>query len=691
MLKNVPIRWKFQLSTLAFVVCIVILALAYKGKVDEAVTFAEKEMQGNSYQRVVMPVLLRTSLLQHTHYLGRDTSQLVAAIDESFAAYKAAHQEHGETLEFTQKGLSKRQREHLAYERVEARWASVKAAASGKYTSAAADAYKGLIGDLRGIIAHIGDTSGLILDPELDSFYLMDVTLVAIPQTIDRLGKLGVMTAKLEKVTEKKLHPIEIEASALSEADIARIEAGLQTAYNEDEAINGPMPGLKEDISPKFEAYKAAATAVEEHVANMAETGDAAHAELVASNALKAQIAASELWDVASEKLDGMLQARIEVTLAAEYETLGIQAIGLVLCQLFFYFVVRSVTNPLHRVQEQMLELAEEKLQEKIDHLDRKDEIGQMAEALQVFQHGLIAKRQLEEEQKANEARQAAERKKMMEDIAASFEASVKQSVDIVASAATEMDATAQSMESNIQQSNEKLQSLTGGIATIATQIDAVSSSTSQLSQAINEISSQVSRATGVTQESVQQGEKTTASVTELESSAKAIQQVVDLINQITGQINLLALNATIEAARAGDAGKGFAVVASEVKALADQTGKATDQIVSQIGTMQSAISQSSGLVRQMVGSIGQVNEVSTIIAAAVEEQGAATQEIAGSSNRSKSSSTEVIEHAKVVTAAVESSRVSANEMRMAAQELSRQAETLRSEVQSFLTRMRSA
>lgn len=691
MLKNIPIGWKFQLSTLAFVICIAALVFSYKAKIGEVITFAKQEKVGNAYQRAVMPVLLRTSLLQHTHLLGRDTAALVAAIDQSFAELEKAQEAYGKKLSFTPEGLAKRKREHLALDKIQAKWIALKANASNRYTSASAESYASFISDIRGMITHLGDMSNLVLDPDLDSYYLMDVTLLAIPQTIDRLGNIGLRTAAMDEVTEKKLHPLELAVNSLQESDRDRIAGDLSTSYAEDENYNGVVPGYEKEVSAKFEAYKNAVAEVASNTEKLAESGDASYAPIIASASLKAQVAASELWDVSVSKLDAMLDARIDVVYAGEIRTMSIQAVGLILSQLFFFFVVRSVTKPLSRVRAQMLELAEEKIQPSIDHLNRKDEIGGMASALQVFQHGLIAKRQLEEEQKATDVRLAVERKKMLEDIAASFESTVKQSVDIVASAATEMDATAQSMESNIQQSNEKLQSLMSGINLIASQIESVSSSTSQLSHAITEISSQVSRASGVTQDSVQQGEKTSASVVELESSAKAIQQVVDLINQITGQINLLALNATIEAARAGDAGKGFAVVASEVKALADQTGKATDQIVSQIGSMQSAIDQSSGLVRQMVGSIGQVSEVSTIIAAAVEEQGAATKEIANSSDRSKASSSDVLENAKVVTAAVEHSRVSANEMRMAAQELSRQAETLRSEVDNFLVRMRAA
>lgn len=691
MLKNIAIGWKMQLSTLAFVICIGALAFSYKAKLDEVITFAEQEKVGNQFQRAVMPVLLRGSLLQHTHRLGRDTSALAAAMEQSMEGLRKAYEAHGEALKFDAAELQKRKRSQIAYAAIEAKWQTIKQATNSRYTKAIDAQYTAFIADVRTTITHVGDMSGLILDPDLDSYYLMDVTLLAIPQTIDRLGKIGIYALDMDAVEESQLHNPDLAVNGLEEGDRDRIVADFETAFNEDTNFFGEVTGFKSDVTPKLDAYKAAVSDVKDAVVKMERSGDINYASSVASSALKAQVAASELWEVSVSNLDKMLDARIDDTFKGGIRTMAIQFIGLILSQLFFFFVVRSVTKPLKRVRQQMLELAEEKIQPSIDHLDRKDEIGGMAGALEVFQHGLIAKRQLEEEQKATDVRLAAERKKMLEDIAASFEATVKQSVDIVASAATEMDATAQSMESNIQQSNEKLGNLMSGITLIASQIEAVSSSTGQLSQAIVEISSQVNRATGVTQDSVQQGERTTASVTELEASAKAIQQVVDLINQITGQINLLALNATIEAARAGDAGKGFAVVASEVKALADQTGKATDQIVSQIGAMQSAIDQSSGLVRLMVGSIGQVSEVSTIIAAAVEEQGAATKEIASSSDRSKSSSSEVIENAKVVSSAVEQSRVSANEMRMAAQELSRQAETLRSEVQSFLARMRAA
>jgi methyl-accepting chemotaxis protein len=568
----------------------------------------------------------------------------------------------------------------------------LKQATSGRYSDTLAGDYESLIADLRGMITHLGDTSSLILDPDLDSYYLMDVTLLALPQSIDRLGQLAMRLSNMKTLDTKEALELGVLVRMMKEADHDRIVADMDTVVKEDGNFHGVIPTLRTDLLPKLEAYKTAIAEVAAAVDHMVATGDTSTAPLIASNLMKAQVTANDFWDGSVSILDTMLEARANDLFMDGMEKLSINILLMLVSQAFFFiWVLRSITQPLDRTRAQMLELAEEKVQDTIHNLDRGDEIGSMASALEIFQHGLIAKRQLEEEQKAQELRIAAERKKMLEDIATSFEATVKQSVDVVASAATEMDATAQSMESNILSSNEKLQNLMSAINLIASQVESVSASTGQLSSAINEISSQVNRSTMVTRESVNQGEKTKESVVVLEESAKAIQQVVDLINQITGQINLLALNATIEAARAGDAGKGFAVVASEVKALADQTGKATDQIVSQIGTMQSAIDQSSGLVRQMVTSIGQVSEVSTIIAAAVEEQGAATKEIASSSDRSKSSSADIIQNAKMVSGSVESSRVSANEMRMAAQELSRQAETLRNEVSGFISKMRSA
>lgn len=691
MLKNLSIRWKLTLSTLAFIGCIVMLGVFYSQTVHDDIEFSRKEKMGNAYQRALMPALLRLSLLEHTHQQGRDTAALTNAVEQSFTDIDTVQSRYGEGLQFTEAGLASRNRSHIMPSEVRAKWQALKPAISGPFNSTLEARYTSLIADIRTMIAHAGDTSNLILDPDLDTYYLMDVTLLALPQTIDRLGQTASYVAALAQIGQSEQLELGVRARMLAEADHDRIIADMQTVFNEDVNFYGESPTLKSAITPKLDTYKEAMVQVRSGLARLAATGDVSAAPGIANDMLKAQVIANDLWKTATDELDRMVDARLSAHAQKEDEALMTSGIALLASLLFFVFIVRSITGPLARIRQQMLELAAEKIQPSIAYTDRKDEIGAMAGALGIFQEGMIAKKQLEDEHKEAEARSSAERKRFIEEIATHFESTVKHSVDVVASAATEMDATAQSMESNIAQSTEKLQGLIDGIRMISGQVEAVSSSTGQLSLAINEISSQVTRATSVAQDSVSQGQKTTQSVTELEMSAQAIQQVVDLINQITAQINLLALNATIEAARAGDAGKGFAVVASEVKALADQTSKATDQIVSQIGAMQSAIGQSSGLVRSMVGSIDQVNEVSTIIAAAVEEQGAATREIASSSERSKSSSSDVTENAKIVSGAVEHSRVSANEMRMAAQELSRQAETLRSEVQSFLIRMRAA
>jgi methyl-accepting chemotaxis protein len=695
MLKNLAIRWKLSLSVVGFILCIIVFAVLYASTVNDMVKFAEKETIGSRYQRAVMPLLLRVSLLQYTQAQDREVGPLVQAVDDAFKGLAKAQAEHGEVLEFTPEGLSKRGRDHLMPERVKAQWETLKAAMPMGYSSSQEQRYEDLIAAIRGIIGHLGDTSNLILDPDLDSYYLMDVTLLALPQMIDRLGKKAVMVNKAETLSVRELIDISTAIHMLEEADLDRIVADFDTSYKEDAAFYGASPTLKSATSPQLDALKQGVKDIirqTNRLLQRAESGETVEVPpALATSMVKMQVAANDLWEVSILELDKLLEARMSQLWDLVVKELIISLIVLLGIMAYFGFVVRSITKPLSRMQEQMEELAEEKIQAKIDYTERGDEIGAMAGALEEFQQKLIAKKQMESEQKEQAVRAEAERKRVLAQIAEDFERTVKQAVDVVASAATEMDATAQSMESTIQQSNDQLQGLMDGIRQISGQVESVSSSTGQLSQAINEISSQVTRATSVTQESVQQGQKTTQSVVTLEESAKAIQQVVDLINQITGQINLLALNATIEAARAGDAGKGFAVVASEVKALADQTGKATEQIVAQIGAMQSAIGQSSGLVRTMVTSIGQVSEVSTIIAAAVEEQGAATKEIASSSERSRSSSQTVSESAKTVLGAVQHSKTSANEMRLAANELSRQAETLRKEVQKFLDHMRAA
>lgn len=350
-----------------------------------------------------------------------------------------------------------------------------------------------------------------------------------------------------------------------------------------------------------------------------------------------------------------------------------------------------GVFRPLKQMMQAMESLANSDTSVSIPCTGRTDEMGEIARTVQVFKDNAIKVQQMGAEQEEQQKRASEERRSMRLKMAQDFEGSVKSVVDMVASAATEMDATAKQVASIADTSKHKLGTLASEVTQATSNVQSVASATTELSSAINEINKQVSRATTITQTAVGEAQAADGTVQQLAAAAQKIGEVVNMINSIAEQINLLALNATIEAARAGDAGKGFAVVASEVKSLATQTTKATDEITSYISSIQSATNDTVAVIKSVGNTIREINEISTAIAAAVEEQGVATQDIASNVQQASDSTSSASRGADDVAVSANETGDAANQMTAATGELSKQAEILRREVDKFLSGVRAA
>jgi methyl-accepting chemotaxis protein len=350
-----------------------------------------------------------------------------------------------------------------------------------------------------------------------------------------------------------------------------------------------------------------------------------------------------------------------------------------------------SITTPISRLTRVMGELAGGKLDIEIVDMGRGDEVGEMAEAVQVFKDNAIEKTRLEEEQAAAAQRAEEEKRQTMNEMADRFERSVKEVVDGVSSAATEMQATSQQMSATAEETSRQSANVATASDQATANVQTVAATAEELSASISEIGRQVMQSAKIAQNAVEEAEATNETVKGLADAAAKIGEVVDLINDIAGQTNLLALNATIEAARAGEAGKGFAVVAQEVKNLANQTAKATEEISSQIGAVQEETQDAVGAIEKIRGIIGEVNDIATTISSAVEEQGVSTQEIARNVQQAAQGTQDVNQNIESVSKAAGETGSAANQVLTASQEMAQQAEGLRGEVDRFLNEVRAA
>ena len=353
--------------------------------------------------------------------------------------------------------------------------------------------------------------------------------------------------------------------------------------------------------------------------------------------------------------------------------------------------ISRGITKPLSSIAGNMQRLAEGDKDIEVQFTDQKNEIGDLSRTMGIFLEKTVEMDRMREQQVEAEKRAEEEKRQMMFKMADDFETSVGGIVQQVSSASTEMQASSESMAATAEQTTQQSAAVASASDEASANVQTVASAAEELSSSISEISRQVGQSSEITSSAVVQAEQTNAKVQGLAEAANKIGEVVALITDIADQTNLLALNATIEAARAGDAGKGFAVVASEVKNLANQTAKATDEIGTQISEIQSATGEAVTAIEAIGKTIAEVDEIAAAIAAAVEEQGAATQEIARNVEQAAAGTNEVSANIGGVNAAANDTGAAATQIQAAAGELSEQSETLRAEVDKFLTNVRAA
>jgi methyl-accepting chemotaxis protein len=376
---------------------------------------------------------------------------------------------------------------------------------------------------------------------------------------------------------------------------------------------------------------------------------------------------------------------------AALYKLIGVGLVVLLLTGGLILGLSRTISKSLSDLRDKMGRLAGGDLSVDINEAGRGDEIGEMANAVEVFKSNAVAMQAMQAEQKKLGEHAEQQKKQAMHEMADGFEARIGGIVGAVSGAAAAMQNTAKAMSRNAESTQQRAGAVAAGAEQSNVNVQTVAAASEELAASITEIGRQVTQASVVARRANDESEKTNASVAGLANTAQKIGEVVAFITQIASQTNLLALNATIEAARAGESGRGFAVVASEVKSLATQTSKATDDIRAQIEAIQAETAGAVDAIQRISTTIIEVNEISTTIAAAMEEQAAATKEITRNVQEAADSAKHVSENINGVSEAVDVAGTAAADLLGEADRLAAQAGTLQAEVTNFLATVRAA
>jgi methyl-accepting chemotaxis protein len=451
------------------------------------------------------------------------------------------------------------------------------------------------------------------------------------------------------------------------------------------------------------------------------QAGDASQNSLSANRKLAAQLSAQvESLVAANQQEIDNLSGRVDTAIAGGDRLLLFIAFGSLLAAalIAWLYAGRNLTRRLRRLARSMNELAAGNLTVEVP-TGGSDEISAMAEAMRVFKENAIERRRLREEQaeaerkvaaertasesarqeaarkagdaqREAEARAIAEKRAAMLKLADELEASVMSIVDRLAQASSEMHLTAKTLRATAQETSQTTTMVAAASEQASANVQTVASAAEELFTSIGEIGRQVGESTKIANRAVDEAKRTNVTVEGLAEAAQKIGEVVDLINDIAGQTNLLALNATIEAARAGEAGKGFAVVASEVKALANQTAKATEEIANQVGAIQHATGDAVAAIRTIDDTITQMNAIATSIATSIEEQGAATQEIARNVQQAATGTSDVSTNIVEVTRGAGETGQAAEHVLHSADALSQQSDKLSRQVRNVLAEIRA-
>ena len=554
---------------------------------NAAIEVVQKEQAGASYLRALAPVLDAVEEHQYDHSI--DVSQVSTEI-------QAVEAQFGTSLEIATAARS-----------------AIASGAAAASDPASLDKIMKAQADVLALIARIGERSGLILDDQFNTYFLCDIALNHLPSMLDELPDLQISAGDVTK------HDDFLMSLGIVQTNRDGLDASISAAFTND-----PDGTLKNSLGDIYGSARSRLDAAIERFKGGTKVDTASLGPVMAQLV--------KLNQAAMDELHARLHAREQRLTRSEYLAFGGSVSLLVLFTVIMtYRVVSQITRPLERLTEVMRRLAAGQLDEAIPALSRGDEIGQMARTVEVFKQNAVDVQRLTDEQKIREEESKRQKTALVEAMANQFEGSVASVIDEVVASCKEVEDKVRKMTDQMNAANRSSQAVVKATSETTSNVQIVAAAAEELYSSIREIAGRVNDSATIASQTASAAQNSAGTINELVDQAQRVSHIVSLISKIASQTNLLALNATIESARAGEAGKGFAVVANEVKSLAAQTAKATEEITLNIQSIQTATGRVVEEIRHISDIANQSREISTSIAAAIEEQTAATQEISKS------------------------------------------------------------
>lgn len=664
--KSMRIWHKLTLISMCFALPIAVLLYFMVAGINNDIRFAQLEVYGNRYLRPLMQLLdhvprhqlLANQLLGGDPKVAYALRSQQAEIANDLDALAEVDRAIGGDLQFTDEGLGKRQRDKARVQVLQPEWRRLRDGLESLSPEESMREHRKLMDTIRTMITHAGDTSNLILDPDLDSYYLMDITLLALPQMQDRLAQIisrGTSILSRSELDQSAKIELAVAAKMLQEVDYDRVVASARFSLNEDANFHGRSDSLQSTLPPALDRFVDATETFQKTLDALSTSSTpSVSPEQLQADGFRAREASLELWNVAMRELDNLLQVRIDNYERQRALALVCTALALTLAVALVFIVARSITKPLTRCVSALNHLAAKDLSHSVQ-IRSSGELGEIAIAVDQASQGM---------------RKAIE--------------SIRSNADELLHASECQTSTSQQMSSNAETTSAQAKLVAEAADQVSRNVQMVATAAEQLQQGIEEVARQAHDAAEVATQGVEIAQATNASVAKLGKSSEDIGNVVKTITAIAEQTNLLALNATIEAASAGEVGKGFAVVANEVKELSKETSRATAEICDRITAIQSDTEAALAAISEIGKIIDHINKTQNQIAAVVEQQTENTRKIGVNAGEGAQASLEIARNIGAVAQAAGATSEGAQESAASARNLSQTAGSLTALVAQF-------